>query len=179
MNDTSLSRFVSYVLRHRPNEAGVAIDKEGWLDADALIEAARRKGFSVDRTGLKMLVETSDKKRFTLSNDGNRIRAAQGHSTAEVDITFATRLPPAVLYHGTAKANLSSILEHGLRPGKRHYVHLSPDEATARSVGRRHGEPVVLIVDSARMRNAGNEFYCSDNGVWLTRYVAPEFLCLE
>lgn len=174
-----LSKFVSYVLRHGPEEAGVSIDKEGWVDVDALIAAARQKGFSLDNPGLKALEATSDKKRFTLSEDGTRIRAAQGHSSAQVNISFVTCSPPATLYHGTAKANVGSILERGILPGKRQYVHLSLDERTALSVGRRHGKPVVFAVNSSAMYQAGINFYQADNGVWLTRFVDREFLKLQ
>lgn len=176
LDDVRLSKFFSYVLRHQPEKAGVSVDKEGWLDVDALIEAARRKGFLLDRARLETIVATSDKKRFTLTDDGRRIRAAQGHSTAQVDITHVRRSPPAILCHGTAEPNIASILEQGLHPGRRHYVHLSVDERTAVAVGRRHGDPVVFLVDARSMEEAGAEFYLAENGVWLTRFVGPEFL---
>jgi putative RNA 2'-phosphotransferase len=171
-----LSKFLSYVLRHSPEAAGISLDREGWAEVAQVLEAARRKGFEVDEAQLGAVVANSEKKRFTLSEDGARIRAAQGHSTAQVEIAFAPMAPPALLYHGTAEANLPSILSSGLGPRNRHYVHLSPDEATAVQVGRRHGKPVVLRVDSGAMHAAGHIFYRADNGVWLTRSVPPEFL---
>ncbi|HEX8258298.1 MAG TPA: RNA 2'-phosphotransferase [Allosphingosinicella sp.] len=171
-----LSKFLSYVLRHSPEAAGISLDREGWAEVAQVLEAARRKGFEVDEARLGAVVANSDKKRFTLSEDGARIRAAQGHSTPQVEIAFAPMAPPALLYHGTAETNLPSILSSGLEPRKRHYVHLSPDAATAVQVGRRHGKPMVLRVDSGAMHAAGHIFYRADNGVWLTRSVPPEFI---
>jgi putative RNA 2'-phosphotransferase len=121
------------------------------------------------------VVETSDKQRFALDPTGLRIRANQGHSI-DIDLGLETSEPPAVLFHGTAVASVPSIRAGGLKPGSRRHVHLSPDEATAIKVGRRHGKPVVLRVQSGRMWAAGTEFYRAANGVWLTAAVLPEFI---
>lgn len=81
-----------------------------------------------------------------------------------------------MLYHGTASRFLKSILASGLRAGNRQHVHLSGDVDTARRVGARHGFPVILHIDTARMRADGAVFYRADNGVWLTGPVAPRYL---
>jgi putative RNA 2'-phosphotransferase len=121
------------------------------------------------------VVATNDKQRFSLSPDGKRIRAAQGHSV-DVDLGYAEMVPPAVLYHGTAWSNWESIADEGLTPRTRHAVHLSTDVDTATRVGARHGRPLVLIVDAARMRADGYAFSRSDNGVWLTELVPAAYL---
>lgn len=107
--------------------------------------------------------------------EGNRIRASQGHSV-DVDLGYAPAEPPPVLYHGTAERNLSSILVEGLDKGRRHHVHLSASTDTATRVGARHGKPVVLTVDAAAMTRDGALFYVSENSVWLTEFVPPEYL---
>ena len=173
-----ISKFLSFVLRHKPQAAGLALDREGWAKVEDLLLGAGRNGIDLDRETLRAIVAASDKKRFTLSPDGTRIRAAQGHSTGHVDIAFEPIQPPDILYHGTARSNLESIMATGLEPRRRHYVHLSPDERTAIEVGRRHGEPVVLTVAAGTMHDKGFEFHQADNGVWLTRSVPAEFLTL-
>jgi putative RNA 2'-phosphotransferase len=170
------SKFLSYVLRHEPQAIGLALDSEGWGSVDALIAGAAQQGRNLSRELLEQVVVTSDKKRFELSVDGKRIRAVQGHSTRSVDRAFDPRQPPAMLFHGTASRFVDSILREGLKPGSRHYVHLSADEQTARSVGQRYGLPAVLIVDAARMSAQGHMFHQAENGVWLTAAVPPQFL---
>lgn len=170
------SKFLSYVLRHEPGAIGVALDSEGWLAIPALIEGAARAGRRLDRALIEAVVAGNDKKRFALSDDGQRIRAVQGHSSAGVALTHREAAPPPVLYHGTATRFLDAILREGLRPGARHHVHLSADEETARKVGSRHGKPVVLRVDAAAMQAQGLRFYLSGNGVWLTAEVPARHL---
>ena len=170
------SKFLSFVLRHSPEAIGLALDRDGWADIDALIAAAARHGRTLDRALIALVVETSDKKRFTLSPDGARIRAAQGHSTDAVALSHVETVPPALLYHGTATRFLESILAQGLLRGSRHHVHLSAAVETAIAVGRRHGEPVVLSVASGRMHALGHKFFLSDNAVWLVEHVPAAFL---
>lgn len=175
MSLTETSKFLSYVLRHAPESIGVAMDGEGWVSVEELIEKARAAGKRIDLPTLREVVETSDKKRFTLSGDGARIRAAQGHSV-EVDTVGEPVAPPPVLFHGTATRFLQAILDEGLKPMNRRHVHLSADTETARRVGMRYGVPVILRVDTAAMQAAGQPFFRADNGVWLTGPVAPAYL---
>lgn len=169
------SKFLSYVLRHAPESIGITLDPQGWVAVDALLEAANRAGRVLDRATLVEVVATNDKRRFTLSPDGQRIRAAQGHSV-EVGLGLEPCEPPPVLFHGTADRNLAAIAAEGLKPGSRQQVHLSADAETARRVGQRHGRPAVITVSAARMREAGFPFYRADNGVWLVDAVPPAFL---
>ncbi|MDQ2822364.1 MAG: RNA 2'-phosphotransferase [Pseudomonadota bacterium] len=170
------SKFLSFVLRHRPDAIGLVLDSEGWVGIDALIVAAHAGGKRVDRALIEEVVATNDKQRFAISADGLRIRAVQGHSSAQVDIRYAAIVPPAFLYHGTASRFLQSIGKQGLIAGARHHVHLSDDEKTAVQVGARHGMPVVLKVLAAKMHAQGFVFYRADNGVWLTAQVPISFI---
>lgn len=169
------SKQLSYVLRHRPDSIGIELDAQGWVAVDALLAALAAHGKPIDRALLERVVAENDKRRFALSPDGARIRASQGHSVA-VDLDLPVSAPPAVLYHGTASRFMKAIDVEGLRAGARRHVHLSSDVETARRVGARHGVPVVLRVDAARMAADGIDFYLSDNGVWLTAAVAPRYL---
>ena len=169
------SKFLSLVLRHRPDAAGIALDENGWTDADALVEACNRAGVPLDRALLERVVAGNDKRRFAFSPDGRRIRARQGHSV-EVDLALEPTAPPETLFHGTASRFVDSIRAEGLLRRGRTHVHLSPDERTATSVGARHGKPVVLRVAAARMHADGFAFFLSENGVWLTEAVPPRYI---
>jgi len=175
MDTIQLSKFLSFVLRHKPDAIGLVLDAQGWAGIAELIERANAAGTQFSREDLLYVVETSDKKRFSISADGLRIRAAQGHSIS-VELGLMPIEPPPVLYHGTATRFIEAILSQGLKPQTRQQVHLSIDEPTARRVGQRHGKPVILEIDARRMHAEGFKFCRADNGVWLTDQVPPEFL---
>ena len=138
-------------------------------------ELLEKLPFPLNFAKLKEIVETNDKKRFALSDDGQSIRANQGHSI-KIDLDLPPAEPPEILYHGTATKNLPSINRQGLRKGKRHHVHLSQDVETALRVGGRHGEAVVLKILAGEMHLAGHQFFLSENGVWLVEAVPQEFM---
>lgn len=167
---SNLSKMMSYVLRHKPEEIGIKLDYAGWVDVDELLSALQSHGWDVDGDDLKNVVESNDKKRFSFSEGGTKIRANQGHSI-KVDLGLVPEVPPAILYHGTATRFLKSIEQNGITKQSRHHVHLSADTETAVKVGQRHGKCVVLSIGAEMMVNDGIEFYKSDNGVWLTDFV--------
>lgn len=169
------SKFLSFVLRHRPDEIGLTLDPHGWASVSDLIEKARAAKVSLTEELIREIVRTNDKQRFALSNDGTKIRASQGHSI-KVELALAPQQPPEFLFHGTATRFLDSIRRDGLKPMSRQHVHLSPDEATATKVGQRHGKPVILKVKAGEMWRAGREFFLSENGAWLTEKVEMMYL---
>ncbi|GAB7197116.1 hypothetical protein OS31_35980 [Dickeya oryzae] len=152
------------------------MDKEGWAVISDLILCAVKEGYILDNSLIHSIVDNSDKRRFTISDDGLRIRAVQGHSTQQVNISYKEKTPPEILYHGTATRFISAIREQGLIPVSRQYVHLSPDEETAIQVGQRHGKPIVLTIKALNMYEQGFKFYQADNGVWLTDTVPYRFI---
>ena len=170
-----VSKFLSLVLRHKPELIGLTLDQNGWAGVEDLIRLANRHGIRLTRPLLMQVVADNEKKRFALSDNGERIRASQGHSV-KVDLGLPPALPPEILYHGTASRFLESILAGGLHSANRQHVHLSPDVATAIRVGQRHGIPVVLVIRSGEMAAAGHTFFLSANGVWLTERVPMEFI---
>jgi putative RNA 2'-phosphotransferase len=170
-----LSKFLSLVLRHKPEEIGLTLDPNGWAGVDDLIRLANAGGRPFTRPLLEQIVAGNDKRRFAFSPDGQRIRASQGHSV-EVDLALAPAVPPELLYHGTATRFLASIRTQGLLPGSRQHVHLSHDAATARKVGQRHGRPAILTIAAQTMSSAGHLFYLSANQVWLTEHVPVVFI---
>jgi putative RNA 2'-phosphotransferase len=170
---TQASRYLSYVLRHRPDAIGIQLDGAGWVDIDILLAALARHGRPLAREELDRVMAGTDKRRFQ-TRDG-RIRAAQGH-TVPVDLGLLPVVPPAVLYHGTVARFLGRIQTEGLRAGRRSHVHLSADPRTAAAVGGRRGRPVILLVDAAGMHRHGHHFYRAANGVWLTDRVPPDWI---
>lgn len=170
-----LSKFISRVLRHRPQAIHLTMDAQGWVSVKELLQNANRQGIPLTQENLQQIVEQNDKRRYALSEDGMRIRASQGH-TISVDLGLTSQTSPAKLFHGTAQQFLDSIRQKGLIPGKRNHVHLSKDVETALNVGRRHGQAVVLTVKAEEMAQAGYAFYLSENGVWLTEVVPVMYL---
>ena len=169
------SKFLSYVLRHNPDALGLSLDPGGWADVDTLLERARAEGRAIDRTLLKRVIAHGEKTRFTLSEEGTKIRANYGHSI-EVNLDLTPPPPPEHLYHGTARQTLPAIRDDGLRPQSRQYVHLSSTRDQAAQIGSRHGTPVVLTVDAQGVHEAGHTLYRSTPVVWLTDRVPPAFL---
>lgn len=170
-----IGKFLSLVLRHSPETIGIELDENGWADVDELIKKCAKHRYVFTIVQLEEIVATNNKKRYAFNEDNTKIRANQGHSI-DINLELNSVEPPEYLYHGTATRFLSSIREKGILKGNRQHVHLSSDKDTAVNVGARHGKPVVLIVMSGKMHEDGIEFYCSDNGVWLTDYVDMKYV---
>jgi putative RNA 2'-phosphotransferase len=170
-----VSKFLSRILRHAPEDIGLTLEPGGWVSVSDLLSGASKNGMHITRAELDEVVRESDKQRFAFDETGSKIRANQGHST-DVDLQLEPREPLAELYHGTTTANLESVLHDGLLKMARHHVHLSTDISTALKVGGRHGKPVLLLVDAARMQSDGHIFFLSANGVWLVEQVPPQYL---
>ena len=169
------SKFMSLVLRHQSDAAGIALDAHGWTDVSALLQGMRKADHPITAEMLEEIVRTDNKQRYSFNADHTKIRANQGHSVP-VDLELKPVQPPEYLWHGTAERFLGQIFAEGLRPMSRQYVHLSPDQETAYRVGLRHGKPVILRVKAGALSAAGTAFYISENGVWLTDAVPPEYL---
>lgn len=174
---TCASKFMSLVLRHQPQLIGLVLDREGWALIEDLMTGSQTSSQPLSPALIAEVVQHNDKQRFRLSEDGLRIRANQGHSVP-VDLALSPLEPLITLFHGTADRFWSSIQRNGLQRRSRQHVHLSAEYATAIRVGQRHGVPIVLAVDAHALWEAGQRFYRSDNGVWLTDAVPPTFLHL-
>jgi putative RNA 2'-phosphotransferase len=170
-----LSKSLSKTLRHQPERIGVELDDAGWCSVDDLLSAYAAKGTQISRQALNEVVATNDKQRFSFSEDGNRIRANQGHSV-DVDLGYETAEPPEILLHGTPRQFVEAIRREGLNKMKRHHVHLHRDIATATAVGQRRGKPVLLTIRAGDMHSAGHAFLVTPNDVWLTDHVPTEFI---
>lgn len=174
---TTISKYLSKHLRHQPEHLGLELAPGGWVEVADLLMACRNNGFAISVTELHEVVLLNSKQRFAFDATQQRIRANQGHSVT-VDLQLEPASPPAELYHGTTERNVAAIEREGLQPMRRHHVHLAADVATAYSVGKRHGKPVVFAVNAATMQQDGVIFFCSSNGVWLVDHVAPQYLRL-
>ena len=175
----STSRFISLILRHKPQVIGITLDEHGWADVKELIDGVNRsEGHFLDQEILEEIVRTDEKQRYSFNEDHSLIRANQGHSIP-VDVELEKRTPPDILWHGTGEKYVASIKEGGLLPKTRLYVHLSSDMETATKVGSRHGKPVVFRVDCRQMEQDGYEFFLSANNVWLTKEIPAAYLTMK
>lgn len=170
-----ISKFLSLILRHQPETIGLKLDENGWADVEELRERLAKKKVYFSLEELDEVVETNNKKRFAFNEDKTKIRASQGHSI-NIDLALEALQPPDFLYHGTAEANISSILEKGIEKRSRQHVHLSADKETATKVGMRHGKPIILTIRTGKMYEDGIAFFQSANGVWLTEFVDLKYI---
>lgn len=169
-----ISKYISLILRHKPETIGISLDEHGWADVGELINGINRtQPFNMEM--LARIVAEDEKQRYSFNEDKTLIRANQGHSVP-VDVELEELKPPEYLYHGTGEKYTASIDENGLIPKSRLYVHLSSDVETAVKVGNRHGRAVVYRVCTGRMYENGYHFYKSVNGVWLTKKVPAEYI---
>ena len=174
MSLTNTSKYISLILRHKPEVIGISLDEHGWANVSELVAGINKtQPFSMDQ--LEEIVRTDSKQRYSFNEDKTLIRANQGHSIP-VDVELPEKQPPEILYHGTGEKYVPSIDKQGLLPKSRLYVHLSKDSDTAIKVGTRHGKPVVYCVDAHQMTKDGYKFYLSVNGVWLTKKVPIKYL---
>lgn len=174
MNLKSTSKYLSLILRHKPEAIGITLDEHGWANVDELI-AGMTKTHACNKDILEEIVRTDEKQRYSFNEDKTLIRASQGHSIP-VDVELEEAVPPEELWHGTGEKYVKSIDRQGLIPKGRLYVHLSKDRDTAVKVGGRHGKPVLYIVKAGDMSRDGCPFYLSKNGVWLTKKVPVKYL---
>ncbi len=174
---SSVSKFLSYVLRHHPDSIDLELDEHGWAKVSELITKAASGGKCIDVSTIKKIIDGGDKQRFILSEGDKYIRAGYGHSI-DIDLQLRVIEPPKRLYHGTARKNVDSILKKGIQSGSRNLVHLSAQKSDALEVGARHGQPVILCIESATMAANGHNFYQSDSepDIWLTKYVPPKYV---
>lgn len=168
LDDTS--KWLCYVLRHKPESIGIELDAHGWAVITDILNRT-----DIERTLIDQTVFRDSKNRFSISGDGLRIRANQGHSI-NVDLELEVLAPPELLYHGTATRFKANITRQGLLSKTRQHVHMCEDLATAMKVGARHGAPTVILIDALKMYEAGHKFYKSVNGVWLTDAVPVKYL---
>ena len=174
MDLDKLSRYMSLILRHKPDVIGITLDKHGWADVNELIAGISKKN-TFNMEILEEIVRTDSKQRYSFNGDKTKIRANQGHSIS-VNVELEKKEPPKFLYHGTGEKYVEIIDKTGLLPKSRLYVHLSRDIDTAQNVGKRHGNPVIYKVHSKKMYDNGYDFFLSVNGVWLTKRVPVEYL---
>ncbi|MGP1255409.1 MAG: RNA 2'-phosphotransferase [Kiloniellales bacterium] len=168
----NISRFLSHLLRHSPSSYNIELDSGGWAPIGDVI---RNAPFHVTYEKIAATVASSSKSRFAVSEDGRLIRANYGHSV-NVDLDLKPEAPPNILYHGTASKSVDSILRHGINHQKRIFVHLSAAENTALKVGKRHGNPIILIVQAGAMYEDGYFFYERQHGIWLTKHVPNKYI---
>ena len=170
-----VSKFMSLVLRHQPDVAGLSLEKSGWVEVNDLLTGLAANERQISLEELQTVVRENDKGRFEFDESGQRIRARQGHSVG-VELRYTPKTPPEILYHGTPEKFVDAIRRKGLLKQQRHHVHLHADMKVASSVGQRRGKPIVLVIRSLAMHKRGRQFFVTSNNVWLTDHVPPDFI---
>jgi putative RNA 2'-phosphotransferase len=166
-SSTRLSKFLSLVLRHRPDDYGLAMDEQGFVDFDSLIDVLVAEDIAAETAedDVLSLVEGSERRRFQVQ--GNRIRALYGHSS-RIRLRYPPDDPPDVLWHGTTPEHAVHVREEGLKPAGRAFVHLSSTEEEARAVGGRHADaPVLVRIDTRAAQDRGLTFHQATELIWL------------
>jgi len=166
----NISRNLIYRLRHNPID--LSMSKDGFVSINEILEL-----YGISLADLEHIVETNDKQRLAFNDNKTKIRANQGHSIKWIDLGLKSKIPPTILYHGTADIFIKSIMKNGLLPKKRQHIHLSIDVDTATTVGKRHGKHIILEIDCKSMVKDNIKFYLSDNSVWLVEnIIKPKYL---
>ena len=178
MELTKISKKMSYMLRHSTDPLYIDLNG-GWADVNTIIKALKERYPEVTRSVVEQIVAQDEKGRYSFNDKKTKIRANQGHSIPDVVIEMEQPEPPELLYHGTATRFLPTILEEGLKPMSRQYVHISSDLETAIQIGKRHGKPVVLVIRARDFINDGHPLYRSSNGVWLAEEVPCEYFVVK
>lgn len=178
MDYEKISKFISLVLRHKPESANLSLDRYGYANVKELVNYLNKKYAGFTEADLELIVKTDEKQRYSFKDNGKLIRANQGHSFP-VDLGLEAQQPPELLFHGTSTKYLDSIMEKGIISKSRQYVHLSKDVDTAHTVGLRHGAgTVILVVSANQMWKDGYKFFLSDNSVWLVDEVPTKYFTL-
>lgn len=183
-NEQEFSKFLSFILRHKPEEIGLTLEDNGWVNVSELLNAINHPNsskWSLSLDMLKQIVANDNKQRYSFNKSKTKIKANQGHSIKglKIEFTEVTNIPE-YLYHGTSTENSKKIIESGvLKPMSRQMVHLSKDVETATNVGKRHGKHVIFKVEAKRAQQSGIKFYLSDNGVYLVESISTDYIKLE
>ena len=175
MDLNNISKYMSLILRHKPDVIGIELDEHGWANVNDLISGIEKDNHGFNFELLEEIVRSDSKQRYSFNDDKSLIRANQGHSV-NVDVELKEKEPPEYLYHGTGEKYVKFINQDGLIPKSRLYVHLSKDIKTAEYVGKRHGKEIIYRINSGRMYRNGYKFYLSENGIWLTKEASVKYL---
>ena len=175
MDLNNISKYMSLILRHKPDVIGIELDEHGWANVNDLISGIEKDNHGFNFELLEEIVRSDSKQHYSFNDDKSFIRANQGHSV-NVDVELKEKEPPEYLYHGTGEKYVKSINQDGLIPKSRLYVHLSKDIKTAENVGKRHGKEIIYRINSGRMYRNGYKFYLSENGIWLTKEAPVKYL---
>lgn len=177
-NQQEISKLISYWLRHKPEEGSIKLDKFGWAEIQSIIKALKLNNFDFNESELIQLNESFDKVRWKIDLKAKRIKATHGHSVS-IEQELSPEIPGEILYHGTSINNINGILRKGLISGERQYVHLSDTKEMALEVGKRHGKPFLIEIDTEELIENGWVFFKTEQNVWLTLNIPVQFLYFE
>jgi putative RNA 2'-phosphotransferase len=170
-NENDISKFLCFILRHKPDAINITLDDYGYAEIKELIENINKTEYKLSFEQLKDIVYSDNKNRYSFNENLTKIRANQGHSIKNLILDLEEFIPLDVLYHGTSSKFIKNILEEGLLKKQRHHVHLTDDINIAKSVGDRRlkegNETIILEIDTKTMNTDNIKFYKSTNNIWL------------
>jgi len=168
-----LSKFLSFILRHKPQKYNLCLDNHGFADFDEVCKIIKTRFIGVKEKDIEYMVENDPNARFEIR--GRKIRACYGHSV-EVEPFRRPCDVPDYLFHGTSPKYIGSILKEGLKPQSRKFVHLSLSVDDALRIGKRKSpHPVILKIEAKRAKHDGVLFWREAN-VYLTREIPGGYI---
>ena len=175
-NKVQMSKLLSLMLRHRPDEFGLEMDQYGFVDLHAVLAALQKKNADLTADDIASVVNEGEKKRFEIVDA--RIRARYGHSF-RIELGVESSQPPEFLYKGVDPSAAQAVILEGLCPKDREYLHLSFDADVAQQLSSRPGKRgAVIRIDAQRAFEADVPFYDCGPTI-LTEEIPAEFLALE
>ena len=166
----NLSRFMIYMLGHRPHEFGLVPDAEGFVPYKELLKAINEEpGWSYVRQG-NINEVLWGKERTLFLSDGKRIKATDRRWSLDLDHPALSL--PKILFVGIRRKSHPVVMEEGLRKIEGAYYVLSPEREMARRRGmRRDQQPILLEVMASVAQKEGGLFYRFED-----LFLTPEIL---
>ena len=172
----NVSKTMCYILRHKPEEFGIKLDKYGYVNIALLASVLK-----ISQSELVNIANNDPKNRYRIKN--NKIKCNFGHSIpVELEINNEQSIPET-LFHGTTIDNEASILKTGLQAFERNYVHLTNDLLVVKQVGMRYAKTedklVVVVVNAKEMLNDGYKIFATGTSTFLTKNVPVKYLQIK
>ena len=167
-----ISKLLSLMLRHRPDEFGLNIDEYGYAPVEEVVEALQTKIDSLTTDDLMAMIHAPGQRRFEVNDKG--VRAQYGHSFF-VEMDTESEEPPEQLFIGCTHDQASLYKDKGIRPLDRSYIHLSSTREAAEARNRRVQLPCLAVVAAGEAHQNGVEFY-SRGEIVLCREIPAAFI---
>jgi len=169
---TDLSRFLIYILAHRPDEVGLVPDHAGFIATKELLRAIHEEpgwGY-VRESHIREVLIGKDRALFAWEED--RIRAAE--KRWHLDLQTPSEKTPKILFVAVRRKAHAHVMEKGLFSER--VLVLSPDRDMALRIGRRRDQkPILLEVLTEPAQQRGVAFHAFGD-LFLAKEIPAEFI---